>query len=213
MTRGSGSTAQHTGATPRRELAIATTLCAAGAALALVAAGRTWVRVSVELPRPLPDATHALSGQQLAPVAGALGIAGLAGLGGLVATRGYARAVVGGLLTVFGLAIAYASFRGTGQVSVDQALAAGDVAVRGGNAAAHATVWWMVSFAGGILLAAGGVLSMVRGRRWPGMSRKYDSPVADRRVRAAKPEGEQDEQGEQSRDMWESLDLGRDPTE
>lgn len=190
---------------PRRQLMTAVALCGAGATLALVAAGRTWVRVGVDLPRPLPDTSYSLVGQDLAPVAGAFGLAGLAGLAGLVATRGYARLVVGVLLAAFGVVVGYASLLGPGHGSVEQALAAEDVFVSGGISRT-VTAWWIVSFVGGVLLGGAGALTAVRGRRWPGMSRKYDAPRSARSQRGGQAAGEE------AQDLWESLDHGRDPT-
>lgn len=187
-----------------RERTTAAALCGAGAAVTLLAAGRTWVRVSVDLPHPLPDTTHALTGQQLAAAAGALGIAGLAGLAGLVATRGFARLVVGVLLCLFGVAIAYASIRGVAAGSVDAALAAEDVLVRGETTGRATTPWWVVSAAGGGLLALSGLLTAVRGRLWPAMSRRYDPPAG------SAPDNPRD--SDEGEDLWESLDHGRDPT-
>ena len=46
-----------------------------------------------------------VSGQDLVPAAGALGLAALAGLAAVLATRGLVRRIVGGLLAVFGAAI------------------------------------------------------------------------------------------------------------
>lgn len=191
---------------PRREFITAVALCGAGAALVLIAAGRTWVRVTVDLPRPLPDTTHALTGQELAPIAGAFGIAGLAGLAGLIATRGVGRLAVGCVLAAFGAVVAYTSARAPGQASVESALAAEEVLVRAGGAAQHTTAWWVVSVAGGALLVLAGALTVVRGRGWPGMSRRYDAPGPRRPDRRQPPARREDP------DLWESLDQGRDPT-
>lgn len=193
--------------TPRREFGLAAALCGAGAGLTLLASGRTWARVSVDLPRPLPDTAHALTGQQLAPLAGALGLAGLAGLAGIVATRGYARLVVAVLLLIIGAGTAYASARGASQTAVHQALASQAVMAGDGAATPEVTPWWAVSLAGGGLLLLAGALTALRGRGWPGLSRKYDAPGAPR------PEAAKGSRGEPAaHDMWDALDHGRDPT-
>lgn len=190
---------------PRRALAGAVALGGLGAGLVLAASARPWVRATVDLPPPLPDTTYALNGGELAPLAGALGLAGLAGLAGVIATRGYARVVVGVLLGIFGAAITYASVRGTGTEPVHRALATEAVLVRGG-VATTLTSWWAVSLAGGVLLGLTGVLIAARGRRWPGLSRKYEAPgTAGAGVSAADREPEDTE-------MWDAVERGRDPT-
>lgn len=195
------------GTTPRRELLLAVALCGAGAGLTLLASGRTWAHATVDLPRPLPDTAYALTGQQLAPLAGALGLAGLAGLAGLIATRGYARIVVAVLLAIIGAGAAYASFRGAGQGAVHRALAGQAVLVGNGPVSPNLTAWWAVSLAGGVLLVSAGVLTALRGLAWPGLSRKYDAPDASRPEAGGEGRGERAEH-----DMWDALDGGRDPT-
>ena len=112
-----------------REFRATLALCGAGAALVLMASGRTWVSATADLPRPLPDAGYALTGQELVPVTGALGLAGLAALAGLIAVRGYARVPVGVLLLLSGIAAAWTSARGIGDAAVHQALQSEDVVV------------------------------------------------------------------------------------
>ena len=72
----------------------------------LLAARQGWARVVTIEPHPLPASRVTVSGQDLVPAAGALGLAALAGLAAVLATRGLARRVVGGLLAAFGVAIA-----------------------------------------------------------------------------------------------------------
>lgn len=191
---------------PRRWLLATAVLCGLGAGLVLIASARTWVRVTVDLPRPIPDTTYALAGGELVPLAGALGLAGLAGLAGVIATRGYARLAVGVLLGMFGAAIAYVSLLGTGEAAVRRGIATEAVLVRGGIAAAP-TGWWAVSFAGGVLIGLAGVLAAARGRSWPGLSRKYDAPGSGTTTGPGEPESTGEPYG-----IWDSLDHGRDPT-
>ena len=89
----------------RREYLLTLLAGAVGAAVVLLAARQGWARVVTIEPRPLPASRVAVSGQDLVPAAGALGLAALAGLAAVLATRGLARRIVGGLLAVFGVAI------------------------------------------------------------------------------------------------------------
>jgi len=170
----------------RREYALGLALCLVGAVLLLVAAGRPWTTLVVEVAPELPRSTVVQTGRALAPLGAAAGVAGLAAVAGVVATRGWPRRVLGMLAALFGLAAALAP--------------RGPEAVAGRVVAAETTLWPSVGVAGGVLLLAGGVLVAVRGHRWAAMGRRYDAPAA-RRGPAGDP-------GE----LWEAIDRGDDPT-
>lgn len=196
--------------TRRREFAVVAMCCCLGAVLILIAAGQTWVRVRLDMPNPLPDKRYTETGADLAPLAGALGVAGLAGVAGMVATRGYARIVTGVLLVLFGAAACYASVRGIGDDAIRQALSGRAVLLRDGGFAPDTSAWWVISALGGVLLALSGAVTAVRGRLWPGLSRKYEAPetasAPERRVAARGRKSETPD------DLWDSLDRGHDPT-
>lgn len=187
--------------TSRRELAAATLLGVVGAGLVAGFAGRTWATLVARAAGLEPMSQH-VTGRSLSGVIAALGWAGLAGIAALLATRGWARVAVGVLLTAFGVIIAIVSpttVRRAHVISVagektNLARLAGDVTV-------HTNIWWVVSLAGGMLLAAAGLLTVVRGRRWPGMSSRYDRPGAAPAPRADDPAS-----------LWKALDRGDDPT-
>lgn len=189
----------------RRELGAVVVLCAAGGALALLAAGRTWVRIAAPRRAPLPDVAVALSGRELEPLVPALGLVGLAGVVGLLATRRWGRLVVGVLLAAAGVGV---TIRALGHLAapgddrardlLDDAGRAGDTA----GAALSSTVvagWPLLAAAGGLLLAAGGLGVVLRSRRWPTMSARYER-AAPRRAQPAEPA------------LWDALDAGTDPT-
>lgn len=187
--------------TSRRELATAALLGGAGAAIVAGFAGRTWVTVSERAGNGLAGFDQHLSGRSLSSVLAALGWAGLAGIAALLATRGWVRVAVGVLLTTFGVVVAIASPAAVRHARV--VAAAGDrsnLARLGGDLAVHVNGWWILSLAGGVLLAAAGLLTIVRGRRWPGMSARYDRPGA------AAPAGDD------PASLWKALDRGDDPT-
>ncbi len=89
----------------RREYLLTLLAGAVGAAVVLLAARQDWARVVTIEPPPLPASRAGVSGQDLVPAAGALGLAALAGLAAVLATRGLVRRIVGVLLAVFGVAI------------------------------------------------------------------------------------------------------------
>jgi uncharacterized membrane protein (TIGR02234 family) len=187
--------------TPRRELTAAAVLGAVGAAIVTGFAGRTWATVAEHAGAGLETLNQHLTGRDLNGVVAALGWAGLAGIAALLATRGWARVAIGALLAAFGVIVAIASPYAVGRAHV--IAAAGEksnLARVGGEVAVHVTAWWTLSLAGGVLLAAAGLLTVVRGRGWPGMSARYDRPGTARTA------------GEDPASLWKALDRGDDPT-
>ena len=174
----------------RRQLTLAVVICAAAAALALFAASRTW-RIEVRpRPEPLPAVTTTRSGGDLVPALPALALVALAGAGGLVAARGRGRRVVGGVLLGSGSGMAFAAAASAGVAATDTA------AVNGGPGGAVAMVWAATCAISGAIVAGVGVVTLRRGRTWPGLGSGYEAPRAD----ASGP------------DMWEALDKRIDPT-
>ncbi|MCW2640823.1 MAG: hypothetical protein JWP76_3129 [Dactylosporangium sp.] len=160
---------------------LAVVACVAGAGLALLAAGRTWAHVTVVRPAPLPPLHQAKTGIALLPWLSALGLVALAGAGALLATRGLVRAAVGVLLLLSGLG-----------------LAAGALT----RLVAGATPGWpLLTALGGLIVAGSGVLTVARGRDWPGMAARYDRQA---RSTSGAPRSEAQ--------IWDALDRGEDPT-
>jgi uncharacterized membrane protein (TIGR02234 family) len=187
--------------TSRRELAAAVSLGGVGAAIVVGFAGRTWAAVTEHAGTGLGTFDQHLTGRSLSGVVGALGWAALAGIAALLATRGWARVAVGTLLAAFGLIIAIASPAAVRRAHVASVAAdKSNLARLGGDLAVHVNAWWIPSLAGGVLLAAAGLLTIARGRRWPGMSARYDRPGA------APPAGDD------PASLWKALDRGDDPT-
>ncbi|MFU8854248.1 Trp biosynthesis-associated membrane protein [Micromonospora sp. SL1-18] len=175
----------------RRELTYAVLLCLAGAGLALWAVTRSW-SVEVTARGSLPPVRHARTGADLLPWVSALALVGLAGGGAVLATRGRVRRLLGGLLTLVGLAVA----AGGGY---------GMTAALGGGVGRQ---WPALVLVGGLIAAVGGAFTALRGGAWPAMGARYE--------RQARPSGRADagrpavERG--TRDAWEALDRGEDPT-
>ena len=183
--------------TSRRELLTSVLLCLLGSALVLLAVSRSWVTHRIAAPAPLPSKAFTVAGTHLAPGARALALVGLAGVAAVLATRRLGRIAVGVLLTAAGAGIV---------AVVARALADPDAAIRRAGPFVDVTYapgqhlgrWPYVALLGAVLVAAGGVLVVVRGRSWASMSAKYDAP-------AQKPHGEAS--------LWDALDRGEDPTD
>jgi uncharacterized membrane protein (TIGR02234 family) len=191
------------GARGRRELGLIVLTCAGGGGLALLGASQPWLRLAAPRRPPFADLTLDLTGRDLEPLVAALGLVGLAGVVGLLATRRWGRLATGAVLAAAGLAVAVSSVRRvaaprTGEVRdllLDSGRAAG-VPVDAVVTATAVPAWPLVAALGGLLLAASGVAVVLRGRRWPTMSARYDKPPAAPTDAA----------------LWDALDSGHDPT-
>jgi uncharacterized membrane protein (TIGR02234 family) len=201
---GAAGTAGRRGGGAARELAGVVGVCAVGGGMVLFAVGRTWLRISARRPSPLPDVTVALSGKDLEPLVAGLGIVGLAGVVGLLATRRWGRLVVAAIVALSGLTVAVSALTRlaapgpdeTRDLLADSGRGAGAAAV---TATAHPG-WPLLAAAGGLLLALGGLGALVRSRRWPTMSARYETPAA----RTDRPRTDAA--------VWDALDRGDDPT-
>ncbi|HEU5159655.1 MAG TPA: Trp biosynthesis-associated membrane protein [Streptosporangiaceae bacterium] len=213
----------------RRGLLVAALLCAAGAGLVILAAGRRWS--GVEVVGAGTPIVRELTGRDLAGLAAALGLAGLGGLAALIAVRGRARMAVGAVLVAFGAGIGYDSVAGIRRAHV-LSVAADKSSLSAVLAAdVHTGAWWTVSVAGGALLAAAGLLTVVRGARWPGMSARYEAVRGGRTAAAGRPAADPSGGGEAApagaedtadaatrpavddpSRLWKALDRGEDPT-
>ena len=212
----------------RREYALGLVLGVVGAGLVLLAARQGWARVLTPAPPPLPADSVTVTGQDLVPLAGALGLASLATLAAVIATRGLARRLTGALLAAFGVAItvavslpvttaevlAAARVSTVSQAGSATAGGSGGVtpgAVPGGttpgvSATGHVTMltmpWRPAAVVGGLVIVAAGLLVAWRGTRWPAMSSRYTrQPQRERRA------------PDDSASLWEALSRGADPTE
>ncbi|MEU4378044.1 Trp biosynthesis-associated membrane protein [Micromonospora echinofusca] len=170
-------------------------LCVAGAGLALWASTRTWAVELTARPTPLPPVRDARTGAGLLPWLPALALVGLAGGGAVLATRGRARRLLGGLLC--GLGVAMAAGGGYGLVAAFD-----------GEVARH---WPALCLLGGVLATAGGLLTALRGRRWPAMGARYERRPAGDAAPVARGDGGR-VTGRRTTEAWDAMDRGEDPT-
>ncbi|GAA3658329.1 hypothetical protein GCM10022224_022100 [Nonomuraea antimicrobica] len=177
-------------------------LTAAGCLLVLVAAGRAWVRV---LQGSGAEAV-APTGGQLSPVLTPVALAGLAGVVAVLATKGTGRRVIGGLLAVCGAGAGAATWTALDDAGVTGWLREQNVLHGAADLPWEAMpLWPSVSAVGAVLVLAGGIVAVVRGGRWSGMSARYD--------RGASPSAEAATQVSDDRALWDALDRGDDPTD
>jgi uncharacterized membrane protein (TIGR02234 family) len=192
----------------RVEFAAALLLDLVGAGVALLVSSRTWQSAHF-LRSGLGDIDAGLTGRNIDSSPTALALAALAGIVALIATRGLARRVVGGLVAVVGVALVWRSLRSAGAVSASRARSIVEDHHQGialPSAAQHVAVhaaWPVLSAIAGALVMVAGVLVAVRGHRWQSMAARYSAPSdvddADARKRADLA-------------LWNAIERGDDPT-
>jgi Tryptophan-associated transmembrane protein (Trp_oprn_chp) len=167
----------------RRQLTIAVVACAAGAALALWAGSRTWATTRTARPAPLPAAITDHTGASLAPLLPALALVALACAGALLATRSWARLVVGAVMALAGVGVAIEAVR----------VAVSTTGVR--------VIWPVLCVVGAVIVLGAAGLTLRGGRAWPAMGARYEraGPVDATVDRSAAG-------------MWDAIDRGHDPT-
>jgi uncharacterized membrane protein (TIGR02234 family) len=189
-----------------REYALALLSGAVGAGLILLAVRQRWAQGVFTPPRPLSVQVIDVSGTDLVPLAGALGLVALACLAAVIATRGVLRRVAGTVLAALGAGAGIAAAAGVsaatvlsvaaskvgspgaaavsgaaGSTTSGSAGGAGGVSMIGatGHAVMTGTPWRVAVLAGALLVVAAGLATMWRGPSWPVMSARYDAPDRD----------------------------------
>jgi uncharacterized membrane protein (TIGR02234 family) len=188
-----------------REYALALLGGAAGAGLILLAVRQRWAQAVFTPPKPLSPQVIDVSGIDLVPLAGALGLVALACLAAVIATRGVLRRVAGALLAALGAGAGVAaatgmsaatvvsvaaskvgspgaaavSQTGPGSTTSGSAGGASGVSVIGatGRAIMTGTPWRAAVLVGALIIVAAGLATMWRGPSWPVMSARYDAPA------------------------------------
>jgi uncharacterized membrane protein (TIGR02234 family) len=223
---------------PKREYGYALLVGAVGAGLVLLAMRAQWAQAVFTPQKPLTSQVVGVSGTDLVPVAGALGLAALAGLVAVIATRGVVRRAVGVLLALFGagagaavlttvsaktvLSVAAgkvaspesAALSGAAGSTTSGSSGSGALVVTGsaGHAIMTGAPWHVAVVVGALLVFAAGLATALRGQDWPVMSARYDAP-GTRAPGSGSPGSGRPARAADAASMWESLNGGEDPTE
>ena len=196
-------------AAARKELTAAVLGAVGGGALALVAGGQSWARVTAVRDAPLPPVTAALGGADAAPLVPAAGLVLLAAAVALLAVRGPGRAVVGLLMAAAGGLLAWSGIRALAGGLSDAASQVPGVGRGAGQVTvAVSAAWPVLAVLAGLLGIGAGLLAVLRGRTWPAMGRRYERAGAAAPVAARRPETDED----RAQAAWKALDRGDDPT-
>ncbi|MEV0228881.1 Trp biosynthesis-associated membrane protein [Nonomuraea sp. NPDC050786] len=171
---------------------------ALGCVLVLFAAGRDWVRLLEHA-----GGAGTPTGGDLSPVLTPVALAGLAGIVAVLATKGAGRRVVGALIALCGAGAAAGTWSALSGDTVDVWLRERNV-LHGaaGLPWEIAPLWPAVTAVGAALMIVGGVVAVVRGGTWAGMSARYDRTAGKARART-----------QDDRALWDALDRGDDPTD
>jgi uncharacterized membrane protein (TIGR02234 family) len=204
----------------RAQYAAALVVDLVGAGGALLISTRTWQSVLTRRPRPFHDDFLQLSGRTLDGAPTALALVALAGVIAVLATRGWARRLVGLVVALAGAGLVWRSLTGLSAVGTARARALvtdRHPGVQLGAAVPQVSVhggWAVLSALCGVLAIGAGALIAARGHRWSTMSAKYDAPAGDD-APPAPPASEEDAERERLRanaQLWSALDRGDDPT-
>jgi uncharacterized membrane protein (TIGR02234 family) len=183
-------------------LTVAVGLAASG--MCAVAVARPWSRATASVPG-LPPIEASVDGADVAPVAAALAFVCLAGFGAVLATRGWARRVVGILIVGCAAVIVAVAVVPTSTTGLlEDALSARGWT--GGDYDHSVTAWRVATAVSGLaVMAAGAVVAWLAGQ-WATMGARYDSPASARAASA------DDDEPLSEAAMWRALDDGSDPT-
>jgi uncharacterized membrane protein (TIGR02234 family) len=176
-----------------------------GGGLALLASGRPWQTVTAHRDRPLADDILDVTGRTLHPAVTGFAVVALAGVVGILASRGLARRLIGAVLVIAGAVICWDAVTALRAISSDHARtllrdARSGVGLDAGRVVTVTVhpVWPILAGLGGLLVVAGGALTVWSGATWSGLSSRYERP---------QPAGPQSEAT-----LWSELDRGIDPT-
>ncbi len=180
------------GSRARRAIAVTVLATAAAAAVALYAAGSVWDPGAGGLGgagagpagvAPPGARGGQVTGTGIAPWLPAAALVALAGAGALVAVRGAARRILGGLLAVCGGGV----------------VAAGVVALAG----TASPRWPAVCVCAGTVIVAAGAHTVRRGGAWPSMGGRFERGSHGARGGPG---------AAREADLWDAIDRGDDPT-
>jgi uncharacterized membrane protein (TIGR02234 family) len=187
-----------------------------GAGLVLLSWSQTWFELvlTADSAAPTGGAVIEVAGQVASPALAALALAGLALAGALAIAGPGIRIVLGVLAVVLGGSVLLAAGVTLGDpvAAVAPAVAGatgvtGDAPTASLVQSATATLWPVAAIAGGVLVAASGVLVLATGTAWPVSARRY------RAVRFAADDATGAASGtDRAIDDWDELSRGDDPT-
>jgi uncharacterized membrane protein (TIGR02234 family) len=180
----------------------------AGALAMTVGVAKPWVTATARQ-TGLPQIEVAVSGADLAPLAGALGVVVLAAFGAVIATRGWVRRALGMLIVLASLVVLVSALHPPGATGeLEDAL--GAKGWTGGDYDSGIAAWRWLALAGSVASILAGLAISRYGGRWATMGAAYDAPGGSQ---DAVPGRQPDPAASTEADVWREIDEGRDPTD
>ena len=168
----------------RREYTLALTGLAGGGALALAVAQATWVVAR----RSDAGFDTSFAGRAIAGGLVACTLVAMAGAVAVLASRGLVRRAVGVLLAGVGAVVVWSAaavlLGPAGAVRGPLAAVTGGASAAAPHVVSLAWWWCLLAVGGGLVVLAAGVVTALRGSRWPVMAARYDGPAGSRRKAA-----------------------------
>jgi uncharacterized membrane protein (TIGR02234 family) len=177
-----------------------------GAAAVLLIATREWQTITTVRAHPFADDVVGVSGRTVDGAVTALALVALAGVVAIIATKGIARRVIGGLVAASGVALVWRIIIAIPAVDAARArdlVRAAHPQVAGAPHVTTHVVWGVLSLLGAVLVLVAGLLTAVRGGQWAGLSARYDRREIDPEQARARADAS----------LWTALERGDDPTE
>ncbi len=179
----------------------------AGAVAVVVGVAKPWARATAHQ-SGLPPIQAQVSGADLAPLAGALGVVVLATFGAVIATRGRVRRGLGVLIVLAAAVVLVSALHPPGASgALRDALSAKGWA--GGDLQTEAAAWRWVALTGAIASVIAGTAISLYGDRWATMGAEYDAPGVTTSSERSRGTGQAPTT---EAEVWRELDEGRDPT-
>jgi len=193
-----------------------------GAAGALLIALRTWQTVDTPRPQPFHDDVLDVTGRTVDNAPTAFALVALAGVVALLATRGFARRIVGLVLVLAGAGLAWRAVASSSAMSVARArslVAQHHQTVDTSSVTPHVTThaaWPWLTAVCAVAIVVAGLLAVWRGHKWASLSSRYERSGARSAADTGEgPESDEDVEKERARaatTLWNALDQGDDPT-
>lgn len=179
-----------------------------GGVAVMVGVAKPWATATAQQ-AGLPELHADVTGADLAPLAGALGVVVLAAFGAVIATRGRARQTIGVLVVLASLVVLVSAIHPPAATdALRDALAAKGWS--GGDVDTSTAAWRWVALAGSLAAIAAGLAISLYGARWATMGAAYDAPAPTAGPSQTGVGGLSE--GTSDAEVWREIDRGRDPT-
>ena len=176
-------------------------------------ATRHWQTIVTPRAGQFPDDVLDVTGRTVDAAPTAFALVALAAAVAVIATRGTARRVIGGIVALAGAGTVWRALTAASAVSTDRArglVADAHPSVSAANVAPQVSThpaWVVVTVVCAVFVLAAGVLIAARGATWTAMSTRYEPPAVQDR------DAERQRRERANVALWTALDRGDDPTE